>query len=165
MFLLFLILDAQWLIPISALSLGASCKHTKSALRTTPFSSATMLHWYYFPQLCWITQIIASVGTQSTLSFGISHSPGCSCSHDHCELSCLPCCLFFFVQVRPLLCIAPAFHDPEALGPSVMEFESIAVTMSQVALVDSRPGNTIFLLCCPASVASHIFTVLHLNAI
>jgi hypothetical protein len=57
---LFLILYAEWLIPIPSVSRGDSCKHSPSALGSTRVSNATIVHSYHLAQLCWITQIIGS---------------------------------------------------------------------------------------------------------
>jgi len=102
---LFLISYAEWLIPISPVSLSGSCKHTTPALRSTPVSSAAMVHSYDLTQLYWITRIIGSPGSRSNLSFGISHGPGRSLSFGlgHRDIACLSrCLLFFFVHIRHL---------------------------------------------------------------
>jgi len=53
-----LISYAVCLISNQFLSLGGSCKHTTSARRSTPVSSAAIVHSYDLAQLCWIAPII-----------------------------------------------------------------------------------------------------------
>jgi len=98
----FLISYPEWLIPIPPLSLGGSCKHTTSALRSTPIFSAAMVHSYDLAQLCWITPIIGSQGSRFGIHFDISRGPDRSLNFGHCDVSCPP-------PVPPLLRPRPPY--------------------------------------------------------
>ena len=111
----FLISYAELLIPIPSISLGGSCKHTTSALRLTPISSATMVHSYDLAQLCWITRIIGSQGTRFSLSRGRSRDLSLS----HHDLPRLPRCLLF---LRISLLLPFAICCPTSLPPSAAPF-------------------------------------------
>jgi len=86
---LFLMLYAEWLIPVPPFSLSGCCKHTKSALHWTPVSSSVIVHPYDLPQLCWITLLIWCQSSHFCFNCGRRRTLGLG----HHDASCLPHCL------------------------------------------------------------------------
>jgi len=101
--ILYLILYAEWLIPIAPHSLGSSCKHTACALRSTPFSSASTVHWYDFAQMGRNTPIIGSQGSRISFRFRCGHNSSLGLGHH--DVSFLTRCLLF-LSISHLLLIS-----------------------------------------------------------
>jgi len=90
-FFLFLMSYSKWLIPLPPFSIVGTCKHTMSALCSTPVSRAAMVHSYDLGQLCWITLIIGSQGSRCIVIF--SHGHRRSLGPGHHDVSPHPRCL------------------------------------------------------------------------
>jgi hypothetical protein len=140
-------------------SLGGSCKHTTSCLRSTPVPSPAMVHSNALAQLCWITLIIGYQGSRFSLSRSRSRNLGLSDQ----DVSPLSRWLLF---LRISLLLPSAICCPSS-PRSETKHHSIRPSSRVGIFVRGRPFccAPVFLLCRATLQALLFFAHLLLNAI